>query len=237
VQQALRQLFAEWGLPQRLRVDNGAPWGPGADLPPPLALWCWGLGIAVVWNHPYRPTENGKVERAHGTLARWTEPERCPDLATWEQALAREATVQRELYPAIGGQSRLAAYPGLRQPLRSYEAAQEAARWELPRVCDPLAQGLWPRQVSTSRQISLYGQAYRVGKAQPGQRVWVRFDPATCEWVVQSGEGSEWARHPAAQITAERICHLEVAKPHVSGQRRPKRPNLVPDPAITLYAA
>ena len=33
MQQQLRAAFARWGLPHRLRVDNGKPWGSWSDLP------------------------------------------------------------------------------------------------------------------------------------------------------------------------------------------------------------
>ena len=33
-QQALRQAFTRWGRPERLRVDNGAPWGCAGTCPP-----------------------------------------------------------------------------------------------------------------------------------------------------------------------------------------------------------
>jgi hypothetical protein len=237
VQQALRERFEQWGLPARIRVDNGVPWGSGSDLPPPLTLWWVGLGIGVIWNHPHRPTENAKVERQNGTVQRWGEPAHCADFAAWEQKLAWAARVQREQYPAVQGQSRLAAYPALQQPARPYTAAQEGEQWELARVYAFLAQELWPRQVSTSRQISLYGQAYRVGKAQPGQPVWVRFDASTQEWVVQGGDGTALVRHRAEQLTTERICQLQVAKPHASSQKPRRRRNLLSPPAPKLYAA
>src|SRR5215211_797035 len=88
VQRALRGVFAGWGLPATLRVDNGAPWG-GSDLPPDLALWLEGLGIHVHHNHPRHCTENGRVERDHGVLAAWVEPATCPDHAILEQRLAK----------------------------------------------------------------------------------------------------------------------------------------------------
>jgi hypothetical protein len=188
-------------------------------------------------NHAYRPTENAKVERAHGTLHRWSEPAGCATFAAWEQALAREARVQREAYPSVGGQSRLAAYPPLQARARPYRAEREAEAWDLQRVGDFLSQGLWPRQVSTSRQISLYGQAYRVGKAQPGQSVWVRFDRETREWVVQDRAGQELVRHRAGQISRERIGQLQVSKPHASSRKPRRRANLPPPPTTILYAA
>jgi hypothetical protein len=67
VQQALREQLERWGLPERIRVDNGVPWGNGADLPPPVVLWWLGLGIGVIWNQPHCPKENAKGERCNGT--------------------------------------------------------------------------------------------------------------------------------------------------------------------------
>src|SRR5438876_11413579 len=73
VQQALRGLFVRWGLPQRLRVDNGAPWSAWADLPPALVLWWVGLGIEPIFNDRHCRTENAKVERCNGLIAAWGE--------------------------------------------------------------------------------------------------------------------------------------------------------------------
>jgi hypothetical protein len=44
VQDALRRVFARWGRPDRVRVDNGPPWGSREDLPTAFALWLIGLG-------------------------------------------------------------------------------------------------------------------------------------------------------------------------------------------------
>jgi hypothetical protein len=237
VQDALRSLFEQWGLPARIRVDNGMPWGNGSDLPPALALWFVGLGVGVIWNPPRSPTHNAKVERQNGTVARWGEPLACADFAAWEAKLLWVARVQREEYPAVGGQSRLSAHPKLQTPTRPYRRAEEAQRWELARVSGYLAQGVWPRQVSKRGQISLYGKAYQVGAAQGGERVWVRLDGERREWVVQGGDGQEKARHAADQITAERIRGMQVAKPHASSKAGRKRRNLPSEPATVLYAA
>jgi len=67
IQDGLRQVFGRWGLPQRLRVDNGYPWGSSGDFPPEMALWLIGLGIDRVWIAPACPQKNGVVERAQGT--------------------------------------------------------------------------------------------------------------------------------------------------------------------------
>lgn len=81
----MRKVFARWGLPERLRGDNGAPWGRWNDLPPVLALWWRGLGIALIWNHARRPQENGFVERVNGLVAQGGEPQACPSFAEWSK--------------------------------------------------------------------------------------------------------------------------------------------------------
>jgi hypothetical protein len=223
VQAVLRALFERWGRPERLRVDNGAPWGPGDDLPPPLMLWLIGLGILPIWNPPCRPTENAKVERTNGTVNRWGEPTRCGEYATWVEKLSWTARMQREVYPSVGGQSRLAAHPELLEQPRPYRRETEGEEWKLSRVTSYLAQGKWPRQVSKRGQISIYGKAYEVGRALGGQTVWVRLDAATCDWVIEGPEGDELRRHAAEQISAERICALQVSKPHASAKKRSRR--------------
>src|SRR5205823_7991421 len=65
-QAEFRRAFARWGLPQRIRVDNGVPWGSDDGGPTELACWLVGLGVGVVWNPPRRPQANGVVERSQG---------------------------------------------------------------------------------------------------------------------------------------------------------------------------
>lgn len=238
VQQAVRRLFERWGRPQKMRLDNGGPWGPGKELPSPLMLWLIGLGIEPIFNPPCRPTENPKVERQNGTVARWGEPSRCADYAAWEEKLVWVEHVQREEYPSVAGRSRLAASPELAAQPRPYRAEQEEALWQLERVTAYLSQGKWPRDVSQRGQISIYGKAYEVGRAYGKQSVWLRFDAATREWVIEDREGEELRRHPAEQITAERIRSLKVSKPHASSKKKNQgsRPEERP-PRVTLHVA
>ena len=95
----MRQAFARWGLPSRLRVDNGAPWGSWGDFPTALALWVIGLGVDVHWNNPRSPQENGVVERSQGTSNRWGEPWTCHTTAELQRRLDRMDRLHRESYP------------------------------------------------------------------------------------------------------------------------------------------
>lgn len=69
VQSALIEAFRRYGLPERMTMDNGAPWGSGGDvIPTPLTLWLIRLGIRVGHSRPYHPQTQGKDERFHRTL-------------------------------------------------------------------------------------------------------------------------------------------------------------------------
>jgi transposase InsO family protein len=230
VQAALRRIFRRWGLPQRLRVDNGAPWATWADLPPAFALWLIGLGIEMIWNRPRSPQENAKVERCNGLIASWGDPGSCVDHAHWEAHLGEVVVDQRERYrPRKLGRPRLGAYPELATNPRRFPAAPAPEPFELARVQRWLAHGRWPRIVSKIGQITFYGKAHRVGRAWAGETVWLRFDAQTSEWVIEGKDGQELIRHAAAQITTARICALQVSHPRPPSRKK-QRQNLAASP-------
>ncbi len=227
-QAVLRELFASWGLPEQLRVDNGMPWGSQGDLPTDLACWLAGLGVRVVPNPPRRPQDNGVVERYQGVGKAWGEPQSCTSAAQLEARLKTLDRWQRELYPMRTGQSRWAAYPGLKHSGRPYTAAWEAKTWSVHRVWQLLESYLVPRQVDRGGKVSLYGRPYSVGLVWAGRRIWVGFDGTSGAWVFQDEAGHEICRRPAPELSAERIEALNVtnrrrgahaAKPHVRSKR------------------
>jgi hypothetical protein len=230
VQQEVRTFLARWGLPARIRVDNGAPWGSWSDLPPPLALWWIGLGIGVIWNHKYCPKENAKVERCQGLVESWGEPKQCPDAATFQERMEWVARMQRERYPTQHGCTRLAAHPALEQNERPYACDPEEKQFEIERVRAYLGQFRWPRSVSKVGRISLYDHEYGVGRAYKGEQVWVRFDVKTSEWVVAGKDGRELIRHSAVEITKEQLCHLSEEPPRPRKKRRNSMAHGPPQP-------
>lgn len=69
VQACLTEGFERYGLPDRMTMDNGAPWGSDADHPyTPRTVWLLRLGIRVGHSRPYHPQTQGKDERFHRTL-------------------------------------------------------------------------------------------------------------------------------------------------------------------------
>jgi transposase InsO family protein len=69
VQATLIDAFRRYGLPERMTMDNGKPWGhePGSGVTA-LKLWWIRLGIRVSHSRPYHPQTQGKDERFHRTL-------------------------------------------------------------------------------------------------------------------------------------------------------------------------
>lgn len=69
VQSRLTAVFRAYGLPYRILVDNGSPWGAqDRHSYTPLTVWLIRLGIEVIHSRPYHPQTAGKEERFHRTL-------------------------------------------------------------------------------------------------------------------------------------------------------------------------
>ena len=69
VQAELTAMFRCYGLPERMLMDNGSPWGSDAEHRHTwLTVWLLELGVAVSHGRPYHPQTQGKDERFHRTL-------------------------------------------------------------------------------------------------------------------------------------------------------------------------
>lgn len=65
----LERTFREWGMPARLRTDNGTPFGPRSLGPlSRLSVWLVKVGVRPEYTRPGRPQDNGRHERFHRTL-------------------------------------------------------------------------------------------------------------------------------------------------------------------------
>lgn len=70
VKAGLIQTFTRYGLPSRMTMDNGSPWGSGGGSGrySTLTVWLIEHGVAVSYSRPYHPQTQGKDERFHRTL-------------------------------------------------------------------------------------------------------------------------------------------------------------------------
>jgi putative transposase len=66
---AFTRLFREYGLPRRIKTDNGVPFA-GATLGrlSRLSVWWLRLGVLPELSEPGKPQQNGRHERMHKTL-------------------------------------------------------------------------------------------------------------------------------------------------------------------------
>ena len=73
VQSQLVRVFERYGLPLRMLMDNGPPWGSAGQTPSGssqtrLSAWLIRRGISVSHGRPYHPQTQGKEERFNRTL-------------------------------------------------------------------------------------------------------------------------------------------------------------------------
>lgn len=73
VMEGLIEAFNKYGLPRRMLMDNGGPWGQlhgETRYFTQFAVWLMDLGIQVMHGRPFHPQTQGKEERFHRTLKR-----------------------------------------------------------------------------------------------------------------------------------------------------------------------
>ena len=168
--------FQRYGLPDRLLVDNGSPWGNHPAHPyTPLTVWLRRLGIAVSHSRPYHPQTLGKDERFHGTLERdfGRQPPR-PDLAAWQASF----DAWRHEYNQVRPHEALA----LAVPASRYRVSPRPYPAELPpRPYGPDDQR---RRVDDGGRVSFQGRRLRVPKGLRGELVAFRPTPTDGCWTL-----------------------------------------------------
>lgn len=185
----INRLFARWGLPESIKIDNGWPFvNPSKkELPTLSKLWWVGLGIEVIQNPPRQPQHNGTVENLQGTLASWANPKGQSSIAALQQRLDEESEFQRNHYPvtAKGNKTRIELYPELLTNERKYDPKD----FDINRVYEYLSDFVWSRQVNQGGYTNINGNRYYIGKAYKGQPIDVYFDPQNKTWCFAKLSG------------------------------------------------
>jgi transposase InsO family protein len=165
VRQALERTFRDYGLPERMLIDHGSPWGTidhGRWYHTKLTVWLMHLGISITHGRPRHPQTQGKEERFHRTLQQELLDQE--SLADWAHARQRFAH-WRQIYNDFRPHEALA----LAVPSSRYRASSRQFPEHLPEVNYPDG---WPvRLVNDKGQISFRGKLLRVGHAFEGIRV------------------------------------------------------------------
>ena len=166
VQQKLTKTFRRYGLPERMTMDNGSPWGgdDGSGYTP-LTVWLVRLGVVVSHSAPYHPQTQGKDERFHRTLG--------AELLRWHQFRNLEH-VQRRLQPYrdIYNHERPHQALGMKVPASRYQISGRRFPEKLPLIEYDSPDTV--RWVQIKGHISYEGKRILVGKAFRGYPVAIR---------------------------------------------------------------
>lgn len=162
VQAQLIKVFERYGLPERMTMDNGAPWGDTTGTWTALELWLMRQGIRVGHSRPYHPQTQGKLERFHRSLkaevlqGQWF---------TDDQQLQRVFDHWRTVY----NQERPHEALAMKVPASRYRPSSRHYNAEVkPPEYDENVQ---VRKVDASGKLSFRGNSLKAGKAFRGEHV------------------------------------------------------------------
>lgn len=157
VQEQLTGVFRTYGLPQRMLMDNGSPWGDEAATPYTiLSAWLLRLDILVCHGRPYHPQTQGKDERLHRTL-------KAELLSRSPLANLNDCQVQFDRWREMYNTQRPHEALQMQSPASRYQASARAFPETLPPII--YADDDIVRKVDETGTISFNGRAFRVGKA------------------------------------------------------------------------
>jgi transposase InsO family protein len=170
VQTELKRVFRRYGLPDRMLMDNGPPWGSPWNAGEVrywtmFEAWLLRLGVGVSHGRPHHPQTQGKDERFHRTLkaevigrCAWQDPAQC----------GRAFETWRHVYNAERPHEALQ----LATPTSRYRPSRRAFP-ERPAPID-YGPGAIVRKVQDQGRISFQNRTFTVGRAFIGEPVALR---------------------------------------------------------------
>lgn len=212
IQQTLEEdIFLIWGLPQKIRVDNGHPFGvPERTSISPLSLWLTGLGIQMHFNRPRVPQENAKVERNQGTTSKWSDYSKCTDYKQLQRALNKAITIQRDKYPLDrhGFKTRKELYPQIYCNSKQYNATD----FSIEKVLKTLSEHSYVRKVSKNNQFTFYGVQPSIPKGYAHQDIIIKLDFTSNVWQIFDKNGNRITQIHNNFITHENVLNLSICQ-------------------------
>jgi transposase InsO family protein len=177
VKSHLVPVFATYGLPEVILVDNGPPWGSAYSPQPHTrhSAWLMRLGIYVSHGRPYHPQTRGKDERFHRSLklevlrdGNWQSLEELQrDLDHWQRVYNLERPHQALAYAV---------------PASRYVVSLRELPRRLPDIVYPASDQV--RKVQDKGRISFKGRSFRIGRAFVGDPVGLRESEEDAVWDV-----------------------------------------------------
>ncbi|HWR67373.1 MAG TPA: IS481 family transposase [Bellilinea sp.] len=175
VQTQLIRLFRQFGLPERMLMDNGSPWGDDRNNPyTVLTAWLIRLNIAISHCGPHHPQTQGKDERLHRSLKKEV-------LRRYSLTDLDESQLAFDDWWYVYNYQRPHEALGLDYPGSRYQPSSRPYPETLPPVI--YMDGDHLRKVDSAGRISFANRVIRVGKAFRGFPVAVR--PSVQDGIFQ----------------------------------------------------
>lgn len=163
VQPLFEACFREYGLPERLRTDNGPPFATvGLGGLSRLSVWWMRLGIRVERIKPGHPEQNGRLERLHRTLKE--------QAASPPEANVRRQQQAFDRFRAYYNHQRPHEALGQQPPAVQYTRSQTPFPRRLPPMPDYPA-GWTVRKVKDSGRIKWNGFEVHLAQALTGEHI------------------------------------------------------------------
>lgn len=163
VKQALTETFREYGIPLRMTMDNGPPWGCSSHQQHTrLTAWLINIGIIVSHSRPYHPQTQGKLERFHRVLN-----EDLISLYKFDDL--EDAQRGFDYFRGIYNEVRPHGAIDLDVPSKRYRPSNRSFPEVLPLI--EYQESAVVRKVSGEGLISFKGKRYRVGECFAGYPV------------------------------------------------------------------
>ncbi len=186
---SVNQGFKRWGLPNRIKIDNGHPFvNPNyRDIPTKAKMWWIGLGIEVIQNPPRCPQENGIVECLQGVCHRWTNPSKIDHPKQLQRQLDEISDFQRNHYerPNQSYKTRIELHPDLESNPRKYDVN----KFNMKLVDKFLSQQVWERRTNQNGVLSFFDHRIYLGRKFKKLKIYISFDPIERQWVFRNDKG------------------------------------------------
>lgn len=156
VQGHLTTIFRQYGLPERMLMDNAKPWGDYRTPYTALGAWLVRLGIGISHGQPYHPQTQGKDERLHRTFQE--------DVLDLHPLInLRDCQKHFDVWWEIYNYERPHQALGMAVPADRYQPSPRPFPEQLPPILYDA--GVAVRKVDQSGKIYFRNQVFRVGKA------------------------------------------------------------------------
>lgn len=164
VQDRLSAIFRRYGLPDRMSMDNGPPWGASSEFTA-LSVWLIRLGVTVSHSRPYHPQTQGKDERFHRTLQREV-------LSRYSFHDLRQVQERFDRWRNVYNLERPHESLGMQTPVSRYRPSPRSFPESLPQI--EYDSGDFVRKVQNPGELWFRGKLFKIGRSFVGQHVAIR---------------------------------------------------------------